>query len=209
MSSRVRQKRLARERASAQLASIEAELRQHIKSALPSATNPGNVGGVIRGLRALGALALPAAERKGLRARLVKSLAQVMSDGNFKLKATDLGARDLEHLADMFVRMLERVHYSRYGITELRRKVRGLRGIFAGELFEQLVLNLESLHEDLQKLARGQLEDLERLLAEEREHAGPAGPSAKARVPRLLDALGAPIGPLAGGGKFSEIQQAT
>ena len=196
--------RTGTQRGVATLANVEAELRTFVKSPLASGSKAADVSGVLRGLRALGTLALSTARRDRLRARLLESIEKVMAD--MKLDARDLGARDHKHLAEMFVRMVERVGYERYNVSALRRKAQGLRGVFAGELFEQLVLNMRSLQNDLRIMARGQLENLLTLVADQLKNVA----AGKRSAGRLIDCLGNPI-PSSNlvGAKFKEIVRAT
>jgi hypothetical protein len=138
---------------------IELQLRQHLKTNLSARGVVSlEAPGVVKALRALGSIGMSSAKRAALRTTVTKALAVVIEE--MKFNPADLGVRDLDQLSELFVRMLERAGYREYGITELRRKASGLRGIFAGELFELLVLNMEDLQKDLRAMARGQLETL-------------------------------------------------
>lgn len=168
-----------------------ANLQQFIKSRLPTGgTSLDDLPGVIKALRALGSMGIPAAKRAKLRANLVESLASVMKD--MKIKPKDLGVKDLDLLAELFVRMLERMRYHEYGVNELRRKKVGLRGVFAGELFELLVLNMESIQKELKSCAEGQFEGLNSAM--------------RSQKARLIDANGVNI---AVSGKWAGIERVT
>lgn len=169
---KARQLRLQKRRAK-----IELQLKRHLKASLPGGTVSLDAPGVLKALRLLGKMGMPAGKRARLRATLVQALAVVIEETKFR--PADLGVRDLDHLSELFVRMLERVGFHEYGITELRRKARGLRGAFAGELFEQLVLHMEELQSDLRNMAGTQLATLNGSVA--------------AHKTRLLDGYGQPI----------------
>ena len=196
--------RKVRARIDASVAAIEKDLRDDLKAALPSRGQVTERGPMVKALRALGALQLTPTQYKRAREKIVAALSGVM--GELKIDARDLGARDLDHLAELFMRMLERVRYSRYNISELRRKARGLRGVFTGELFELLVLNLTSLQQDLKNMAALQLESLNVVWAEEFAIATGAAASSS-RAPRILNALGEPIPWMVPKGEFKGIDR--
>ncbi len=189
------------QRLDAGLKAVDADLKKYITTPL-SKTGKPEVSGVLRGLRALGSTTISAARRRKLRANLFVAVAKVIKEA--KIDAQKVGAASLDALAKRFVQMVERVGYERYGITELRRKARGLRGVFAGELFEQLVLNMRTLQDDLRGLALMQLQDIARFMKAEKQF-----PSKKGQA-RLINALGDNIEPRdLVGMKFTKVVRAT
>ncbi|WP_155373491.1 hypothetical protein [Catellatospora vulcania] len=150
MGNRAATKKLsAKERLKARQASNEQEVRLTVKAVLPPPGAPLDVKGALKALHKVGSLALRPNIRKKVLAKLTEELAKTLPQTS--ITPTDLGAKDFADLADRMVKMLERAGYAEYGIGELRRKRAGLRHNFAGELFEQLVLN----HGELQAIFAG------------------------------------------------------
>jgi len=189
MANKVQRRKLRFQR---KLSATTIKVQQYIKAGLPAAAaTVDDSAGVIKAMRALGSLGMPAKQRRELRAKIVDALPAVMKK-DLKLRPTDFGVDDLDLLADLFVRMLERVRYHRYGVNELRRKKAGLRGVFAGELFELLVLNMPGIQKELRGLAEGQLENLNRAMRRNKA--------------RLIDAHGADLVAV---GEWSGIERVT
>lgn len=143
---------------------INADLGGYVKSPLGVPAPSGEIAGRLRAVRALGALGMPLRKRRALRKRIVTDLADTLA--REKIRPRDLGlkgnslAQEIDLLAELLVQMLERVNYHEFGINELRRKKKGLRGVFAGELFELLVLNMPSIQDELRLLSGRQLAEL-------------------------------------------------
>lgn len=172
------------------LARTTAALQTHIRTGLPAGTKIADMAGVIKAMRALGSLGMSSAKRAKLRARIVDSLSTVMKD--MLIRPKDFGVPNLDMLAELFVRMLERTRYHEYGVNELRRKKAGLKGVFAGELFELMVLNMTGIQRELRELADGQLAGLNAAM--------------RSNKARLIDANGAPM---TATGTWSGVQRVT
>lgn len=134
-------------------AAIDQQLAQMVRE-LPTA-DPAAFTGALRALRALGSRRIPRRIRTALRARIAEGL---RAEGG--IDPRDLGMATHDDLAELLVRMLERVRYGSYRLSELRRKRLGLQGNFAGELFEQLVLEHRGIQSDLAEIAATQLRSL-------------------------------------------------
>lgn len=110
---------------------------------------------VLRSLRLLGAVGqLSAKEARAYRTRLRQLLAQVFQSPGINISPNDLGAKNVDEVADLFLQMVERVRYGGYTLKQLTRK--RLLGIFSGEMFERLVRNLRALKANLVRLAKDQ-----------------------------------------------------
>lgn len=133
------------------LKSADAETRK-VFSGLLSQVGELEVRGVVRALRVFGRAKLRPSQRKALRDLLKVALTETMQ--RMRVRPDSLGLNNLDELADLFLAMVERTRYARFGSTALRttRNRKGLRSNFAGELFERLVLHdrgLGSYIEDL------------------------------------------------------------
>jgi hypothetical protein len=148
------------ERIQARRLAVAAQLADELRGvALPAAEGPLTHGGMLRDLRLLGGVVeISAQESRALRQRLVTGLTNAFQ--SMKFTPSDFGAQTLGELAEVFVQMVERVRYGKYAPQELRVKVRGLRGVFAGELFERLVQNMRELNDDLVLMAQMELADI-------------------------------------------------
>jgi hypothetical protein len=179
-------------RTAARQAKLAAELEQELGRALPRPTvAPVTRGGILRALRLLGQLEeLTAEQAKALRAKLVSRLAEVFKSMKFDPK--DFGVSTPKELADVFVQMLERVRYNQYTRKQLLLKIKGLKGVFAGELFERLVHNMRELNADLDLMATVQRNELNTL--------------ARQGSPHLLNAVGDPVKVK---GTFGQVKRAT
>lgn len=168
-------------------------LGEELKMSLDLVGQPAPTrAGVLRSLRLLGAIMeLPAKEARELRARLLEGLVRFFQSA-MKLKPSDLGARTMDELVEVFLRMVERTRYSGYTLRALRAKLHGLRGVFAGELFELLVHNMRELQGDLRRMAQLQLGELNGL--------------ARQGSKLLVDANGNKV---TVAGQFTEIRRAT
>ena len=185
-----------KERLSVKRARADARARRFLKSALPG-SDPERITihGALKALRAAAAASLPPAVRKALLERISKALANEFRAT--KIQPKDFGVGSVEDIAEAYVRMLERAKVADYTPQRLRAlaagaysRQPGLRSIFAGELFEQLVGNMGELQDDLKLLASTQLAELNDALA--------AG--------KLLDGDG---NPLQVKGSFDKIERVT
>jgi hypothetical protein len=184
------------ERLTGKRARADARARRFLKSALPG-SDPERITihGALKALRAAAAASLPPAVRKALLERLSNALANEFR--TMKIRPKDFGVDGVEDIAEAYVRMLERAKAADYTPQRLRAlaagaysRQPGLRSIFAGELFEQLVRNMRELQAELTLLAGSALEELNEALA--------AG--------KLRDGNGKPLKIK---GKFGEIQRVT
>jgi len=187
-----RKLRLARKRQR-----TEAAIGALVRGSLPKPPTVDDAAGLLKAVRALGALGLSSRKQQKLRAALTSALAELFKTESFagrNIRTTSFGLKDgdFDGLARLFVRMLERMRYGEYGISELRRKRAGLHGVFAGEIFELLVLHHEGIQKQLHKLAEDQKDSLNQLM-----RRGKA---------RLIDGNGAPF---AETGEWRGVQRVT
>jgi hypothetical protein len=160
-----------KERLTGKRARADVRARRFLKSTLPG-SDPERITihGALKALRAAAAASLPPAVRKALLERLSKALANEFR--TMKIQPKDFGLDGVEDIAEAYVRMLERAKATDYAPQRLRAlaagaysRQPGLRSIFAGELFEQLVGNMRELQDDLKLLAGTQLAELNDALA--------------------------------------------
>jgi hypothetical protein len=151
---------LGKLRAAAVLDELAEEIREpleELSAALPAGVPVTRAGilGVLRAWRRLGVLStLSAPARLAIRARYLQAFERILDAS--RLSPGDFNAAGFKELADIMLRMMERKGYGQVPVRELR----GMRGNFAGELFELLGQNYRPLQRDLKYLAVGQVEIL-------------------------------------------------
>ena len=140
------------------LDSVDAEVRQVFSGILPKARKV-EVRGVVRALRVFGRAKLSSSQRRVLGRLLKEALSEAMR--SIRIRPESLGVGNLDELAELFLAMVERTGYHRFGSAALRktRARQGLRSNFAGELFERLVLHDRELADDIAGLADAHRQD--------------------------------------------------
>ena len=110
---------------------------------------------VLRALRNL----MTAGARSGselamLKAQLVKDLQSSSRPPLSSSSRPTSAFAPVDEVADVLLKLVQNVGYGKYTVSEIRRKSKGLRGNFNGELFEILVANQQALQRDLRSMAK-------------------------------------------------------